>query len=109
MPFRAVSLDGLRHLKYVANVGLLHNPTCRALPERQALVNRCFAGGPEMADSNKPRSQLLQEIAELFAQQSEALDNVTFVGWTRKEDAAYKIRSERLTLLFQRLSDLGPT
>jgi hypothetical protein len=61
-----------------------------------------------MADAHDWRTQLLQEITELFAQQSEALDNVTFVGWSHKEEAAFRVRKERLSLLFKRLADLGP-
>lgn len=61
-----------------------------------------------MADSQDSRAQLLHEITELFARQSEALNHVTFVGWTCQEEAAYKKRIERLTLLFQKLSELGP-
>ena len=61
-----------------------------------------------MANSDDSRARLVQEIAELFSKQSEALDNATFVGWTHKEDTVYRLRSERLTLLFKRLADLGP-
>lgn len=61
-----------------------------------------------MADSHGPRAQLLEEIAEIFAQQSEALNNATFMGWTPEENAAYEKRRKRLALLNQRLADLGP-
>jgi len=60
-----------------------------------------------MADSHDPRAKLLQEITEIFAQQSEALNNATFVGWTPEEKAAFEKRRKRLKLLNQRLADLG--
>lgn len=59
-----------------------------------------------MAESSTQRAQLLTEIHKLLAEQSETLNSVTFVGWTRKEDAAYGIRGERLTLLLKRLATL---
>ena len=105
---RPVLLAEVGIQEWRCNLSLFHNPSAALFPERQALVNRFFAGAPQMADSHDPRAQLLEEITEIFAQQSNALNNATFVGWTPEEKAAFEKRRKRLALLHQRLADLGP-
>lgn len=60
-----------------------------------------------MAAYSDQRAQLLKEIAELSAKQSEALNDATFVGWTPEETAAYEKRRKRLEVLHRLLADLG--
>jgi len=60
-----------------------------------------------MSDSSVGRAELLREIAEVSDQQSESLQNATFVGWTRESELSFRDRGEWLSLLNHQLATLG--